>query len=328
MPPVALHAWAVPSGGSLQVDPRLDEALNDLWAWDVGRALIADGARQGVRIWIDTMPEPSGSRVFGDYSPVNRDIRINAGETWGATSWVVAGTLAHELAHASDDLHGVPMATSTKACYQTEIHAFGTMIDWDTLPRATTGEQRRTARPRPRPHSHALGERHLSHRAESWTGSDLCSLLRMDDDAFLRAFETGTLPNAAFHHRDHLRLAWLYLRRDGPELGAEHIVDGIRHFAASHAAADRFHLTLTRFWIRLVQHLMEAFPSIERFEDLLAAFPPAADKAIVYRHYSPAQLSSPTLVRSGSRPISCPCPDAGHYSMVKPPMAVVALSPA
>jgi hypothetical protein len=130
----------------------------------------------------------------------------------------------------------------------------------------------------------------------------------MDDDAFLRAFETGTLPNAAFRHRDHLRLAWLYLRRDGPELGAEHIVDGIRHFAASHGAADRFHLTLTRFWIRLVQHLMEAFPSIERFEDLLAAFPPAADKAIVYRHYSPTQLSLPTARQVWLAPDLLPLP--------------------
>src|SRR5215470_7482172 len=72
-----------------------------------------------------------------------------------------------------------------------------------------------------------------------------CSLSPMDDDAFLQAFETGTLPNAAFHHRDHLRLTWLYLRRDGPELGAEHIVDGIRHFATIHGAANRFHVTLT-----------------------------------------------------------------------------------
>jgi len=119
----------------------------------------------------------------------------------------------------------------------------------------------------------------------------------MDDDAFLDGFETGTLPNAAFRHRDHLRLTWLYLRRDGPELGAEHILDGIRRFASIHGAADRFHLTLTRFWIRLVQHLMEAFPTSDSFDDLLAAFPPVMDKAIVYRHYSPVQLSSPTARR-------------------------------
>ena len=43
-----------------------------------------------------------------------------------------------------------------------------------------------------------------------------------------RAFETGALPNSAFHHRDHIRLAWIYLRRDGPETGAREVIDGIR----------------------------------------------------------------------------------------------------
>ena len=130
----------------------------------------------------------------------------------------------------------------------------------------------------------------------------------MDDDAFLHGFETGTVANAAFHHLDHLRLTWLYLRRDGPELGAEHVIDGIRQFAAIHGSADRFHLTQTRFWIRLVQHLMEAFPTIERFEDLLDAFPPVMDKAIVYRHYSPMQLSSPTARRVWVAPDVLPLP--------------------
>jgi hypothetical protein len=130
----------------------------------------------------------------------------------------------------------------------------------------------------------------------------------MDDHAFLHGFETGTLPNAAFHHVDHLRLTWLYLRRDGPELGADHVIDGIRHFAAIHGAADRFHLTQTRFWIRLVQHLMEAFPNIERFEDLLAAFPLVLDKAIVYRHYSPTHLASPIARHACGVPDLLPLP--------------------
>ena len=30
----------------------------------------------------------------------------------------------------------------------------------------------------------------------------------MNDDDFLAAFEGATLPPDAFHHRDHLRLAW------------------------------------------------------------------------------------------------------------------------
>jgi hypothetical protein len=120
----------------------------------------------------------------------------------------------------------------------------------------------------------------------------------MDDHEFLAAFESGTLPNAAFHHRDHLRLSFLYLRRDGVELGSRHVIDGIRHFAAAHGAVDRFHLTLTHFWVALVRHLIEAFPSIDRFDDLLAAFPLALDKTIVNRHYSGALLWS-AVARSG-----------------------------
>jgi hypothetical protein len=120
----------------------------------------------------------------------------------------------------------------------------------------------------------------------------------MDDDAFLAAFESGRLPNESFRHRDHLRLAWLYLRRDGPELGTHNILTGIRHFATAHGAVDRFNETLTRFWIRLVQHLIETFAAADTFDDLLAHFPRLADKSLVYRHYSQAALWSP-VARQG-----------------------------
>jgi hypothetical protein len=113
-----------------------------------------------------------------------------------------------------------------------------------------------------------------------------------DDQSFIEAFESGTLPNAAFHHRDHVRLSWLYLRRDGPEAGSRTILDGIRHFAAAHGAADRFHVTLTLFWVKLVQHLLEAFPAAATFDDLVAHFPRVLDKSLVYQHYIPAHLSS------------------------------------
>lgn len=130
----------------------------------------------------------------------------------------------------------------------------------------------------------------------------------MDDADFIHAFETGALPNSAFHHRDHVRLTWLYLRRDGPALGADRIENGIRRFAAAQGAAQLFHVTLTRFWIRLVQHLIEAFPTIERFEELLAAFPLVADKTIVYRHYSAARLETAEARQGWVAPDLLPLP--------------------
>src|SRR5262245_42065949 len=35
----------------------------------------------------------------------------------------------------------------------------------------------------------------------------------MTDDEFISQFESCTLANEAFHHRDHIRVVWLYLRR-------------------------------------------------------------------------------------------------------------------
>ena len=41
----------------------------------------------------------------------------------------------------------------------------------------------------------------------------------LPDDEFLRAFFGLTLANSEFRHRDHLRLAWLAVRRHGAERG-------------------------------------------------------------------------------------------------------------
>ena len=132
----------------------------------------------------------------------------------------------------------------------------------------------------------------------------------VDDVSFIEAFESGALPNSGFHHRDHVRLTWLYLRRDGPDLGAEHVLDGIRRFASAHGAAHLFHVTLTRFWIRLVQHLIEAFPSVDRFEDLLAVFPLVADKTIIYATTPRPCSGRPKRVACGSSRTCCRSPGA------------------
>ncbi len=115
----------------------------------------------------------------------------------------------------------------------------------------------------------------------------------MTDDEFLHAFTTATLANAQFHHRDHLRMTWLMLHRLGLEAGAEAIVSGIRHFAGAHGHGSKYHETMTRFWIWLVDHAMRARPEITSFEDFLDAFPIALDKTLPFRHWSHEILMTP-----------------------------------
>ena len=55
----------------------------------------------------------------------------------------------------------------------------------------------------------------------------------MTDSQFVHAFETGTLPEDGFHHRDHVRLAFLYLRRSPLPAAIRRFRTGLRRFAAA-----------------------------------------------------------------------------------------------
>ena len=80
----------------------------------------------------------------------------------------------------------------------------------------------------------------------------------MTDDDFVQAFLSGSLPNAQFHHRDHLRLAWALIRLTGEEQATTRITSGIRYFATMHGQAEKYHETMTRFWVRIVGHAVAA----------------------------------------------------------------------
>jgi hypothetical protein len=75
----------------------------------------------------------------------------------------------------------------------------------------------------------------------------------MTDAEFARAFEAGTVPNAQFHHRDHVRLAWVYLSE------ARSLDDAIacmraalQRFAAAAGKIEKYSDPVTVFWMREV----------------------------------------------------------------------------
>jgi hypothetical protein len=111
----------------------------------------------------------------------------------------------------------------------------------------------------------------------------------MTDDDFARAFETCELSNESFHHRDHIRLAWIYLHRYGREEAGSRMADSIRRFAAHHGKSDKYHETLTRAWMQLVAHAGKSAPD---FETLLTTCPSLLDKTSLTEFYSEALLQS------------------------------------
>src|SRR5687768_9095564 len=103
----------------------------------------------------------------------------------------------------------------------------------------------------------------------------------MQDQAFLAQFENCSLPKAEFNHRNHLRLAWLYLNKLPFEIALQAVIFSIRRYATSQGAGHIFHETLTRLWIHLVHQAMRQ-PSSD-FESFITLHPQLLDKNLIFQ---------------------------------------------
>lgn len=112
------------------------------------------------------------------------------------------------------------------------------------------------------------------------------------DRDFITAFEECTLPGSSFHHREHVRLAWLYLEAHAEDEAERLMADGIRRYASSLGAAAKYHHTLTVFWMRACAEARRRGPGAGDFDAFVAAHPDLLDKALVDRHYSRAVIES------------------------------------
>jgi hypothetical protein len=76
----------------------------------------------------------------------------------------------------------------------------------------------------------------------------------MNDEEFLSAFEACTLEE--FHHRDHLKITYLYLRRHPLDVAIMKLRTGLQALAVAWSAPvdeeKGYHETMTQAWVRLV----------------------------------------------------------------------------
>jgi hypothetical protein len=110
--------------------------------------------------------------------------------------------------------------------------------------------------------------------------------LHLSDEEFVGAFESCRLPASSFHHADHIRLAWIYLHQMSEPEAAERMAESIRRFAAHIGKTEKFHVTMTRAWIRLVAAALKDLPADANFLDFIGAHPHLLDQGTLTRHYS------------------------------------------
>ena len=74
----------------------------------------------------------------------------------------------------------------------------------------------------------------------------------LDDDALLEGFEQGTIPAADFHHAEHVRVAWMYLRRYPLPDALPRFVASLKRFAAGHGVPGLYHETITVAFVLII----------------------------------------------------------------------------
>jgi len=127
----------------------------------------------------------------------------------------------------------------------------------------------------------------------SGTGESVMHQSSVEDRWFRREFEAGRFPPAAFNHRAHVRLAYVYLTEHEAGNAYRMMRDALLYFLARHGIdPSKYHETLTRAWILAVAHFMENTPAAESSDVFIERNPRMLDAKIMMTHYSAEVLFS------------------------------------
>ncbi|HEY5926409.1 MAG TPA: hypothetical protein VIV11_32205 [Kofleriaceae bacterium] len=114
----------------------------------------------------------------------------------------------------------------------------------------------------------------------------------MRTDPLVQAFETATIDPSKFRHREHLYVAWCYLRDWPLEDALARYVRHLRQLTHALGVPQKFHTTMTWAYVALLHDAMERTPSVG-FDELLAANPGLLDhRGALDVYYDRDQLQS------------------------------------
>lgn len=112
----------------------------------------------------------------------------------------------------------------------------------------------------------------------------------MTDEELRECFENLTLSAADFSHREHLRIAWLYLREYPLLQVLEIFPRNLKRFALAVGAQGLYHETITWAFLMIMSERMA--PTDRTFEEFLAQNPELVEKEFLHRYYRPESLAS------------------------------------
>jgi hypothetical protein len=131
----------------------------------------------------------------------------------------------------------------------------------------------------------------------------------MTDDEFLAAFEECRIPKELWTHEAHVRMAWLYLRRQPLVEVVPFVRRAIQRYNASLGNVEGYHETITMAYLILIKAGMDREP-VETFAAFSGAHAALLDRKMsaLFEHYSREVLFSREATRSFVAPDRAPLP--------------------
>ena len=112
------------------------------------------------------------------------------------------------------------------------------------------------------------------------TGQETAAGAHGSPDAELAEILPGiTGPSGQFRHRQHINLAFVAVRRYGMPEATARICGWIQRIAAYERAPQKYHHTVSRAWVEIVAHHVDADPDCADFDTFAKRNPALLDKA-------------------------------------------------
>jgi len=116
----------------------------------------------------------------------------------------------------------------------------------------------------------------------------------MTDAELVRQFEGATLPLDAFHHAEHVRMAFLYLRDYAATEAIARFASALTKFAAKHGKEGLYHETITWAYLLIVRERMARRERCEAWAEFAAANPDLLryEDGVLKKYYRDETLAS------------------------------------
>jgi transketolase len=132
--------------------------------------------------------------------------------------------------------------------------------------------------------------RHYGISMEGLSATALKLLHPQPDDEFLAAFESAQWPLDKWHHRQHIKVAYLYLRRYPFAEAQARIRERIKAFNAAKnvpdSLTDGYHETMTQAWLQLVHFTLCEYGPAENADAFFEQNPHLSQKNALRFYYT------------------------------------------